>query len=75
MKRKDYRRDWCKSYDFDELKERKLVQLNYNILKDKDNLPYDPMMYACLIYIIKENPDCTIEKITEANPWLNLKNG
>ena len=73
MKRKDYRRDWCKSYDFDELKERKWVQLNYNRLKDKDNLPYDPMMYACLIYIVKENPDCTTEQITEANPWLDLK--
>ena len=72
MKRKDYRRDYCKSYDFEELKDRKWVLVNYNRLKDKDNLPYDPMMYACLIYIVKENPDSTTEQITDANPWLKL---
>lgn len=66
-----YRRDYCKSYDFEDLKTRKWVLLNYNRLKDK-YLHCDPMMYACLIYIIKENPDCTTEMITEANPWLKL---
>lgn len=66
-----YKRDYCKSYDYEDLKTRKWVLLNYNRLKDKD-LQCDPMMYACLIYIIKENPDCTTEMITEANPWLKL---
>lgn len=67
---KDYRRDYCVAYDYDELVKRKQVQLIYNRLKDKENLPLDPIMYACFIYIVRENPDISTAEIKKANPWL-----